>query len=513
MLKKIFLLFIISVVAIQCNYPTSEDVISPVPVLIYPYDGAVISENINVLVEATDDDKIKSVTVYFDGKELGESISSPYLFPLNIDSLRDGINHTIQAVATDKSNNNGYSAIVTFVIAETNDIVDPTVSILNPQSGQTVEGNVRIAALADDERGIKEVAFFIDGDSIGTDITYPYQFDWDTEPFADSTNHTIYTKAFDTGGNSTISGVVTVTVYPRSGPTGDNTAPSGLMTYPLSGQVVFGTVKVTIEASDDNGVDRVELYVDGDSLTSDNEVPYQFDWNTTSYADDGSHSIYAKVFDAAGNNSTTAITTVTVSSGSSDDVTAPTGLMTYPQSGQAVFGTVKVTIEASDDRGVDRVELFVDGDSLTSDSEAPYQFDWNTASYADDGSHSIYAKVFDAAGNSSTTAITTVTVSSGSSNDLTAPTVLLLYPVAGYTVSGTVAMRADAQDNVAVTSVEFFVDGDREGNGVLSNGTWLYNWDSSTKTDSTQHTIYLKASDAAGNIGTSAITTVLVRTP
>ncbi len=318
MLRKSFFLFMIGLLAIQCDLPTADDILPPTPVLIiYPNEGDVISETIQVLVEASDNRKVKKVMVYFDGALLGETSSSPFSIPLNVDTFKDGLVHKLLAVAYDKAGNVGSSNLRSFIIAETDDNVDPVVTILNPTNGQTVEGIVNITAFADDDISVREVVFFINGDSIGSDISNPYNLEWDTTPFSDSTNHTIYAEAFDTGGNSTISEMVTVTVFPRVNPT----------------------------------------------------------------------------------------------------------------------------------------------------------------------------------------------------TDIIAPSVLLLYPATGYTVSGTVAMRADADDNIAVTSVEFFVDGALQGGGVLNNGTWLYNWDSSTKTDSTQHTIYLKASDAAGNIGTSAITTVLVRTP
>ena len=416
MFKKTVLLFIISLMTIQCELPSANDIIPPIPVLIYPYEGAVISTNIEVRVEASDNKDVKKVWVYLDGKFIGETSSAPYLIPLNIDTLKDGLTHKIQAVASDKEDNNGYSAITTFIIAETQDIVDPTVLILNPQNGQTVEDSISIIALAQDDRSIKSIEFFIDGRKLEGEITMnssdtknvTFSIPWATSQFEDSTNHTVYAKVTDGGNNTAISPVVTVSVFPTT----DTTPPAGLVTYPLNGQVVFGTIDITVEASDDKGIAKVEFYIDGDFKITDSNTPFRFSWDTAPYADDGTHSIYAKIFDVAGNNFTTAIITVIVSSGSSDDVTAPT--------------------------------------------------------------------------------------------------VLILYPVTGTNVTGTVAIRADASDNVAVTSVEFFIDGNLEGTGVLSNGTWLYSWNSLPKADSGSHTIYLKAYDAAGNIGTSGITTVTV---
>jgi uncharacterized membrane protein len=92
--------------------------------------------------------------------------------------------------------------------------------------------------------------------------------------------------------------------------------------------------------------------------------------------------------------------------------------------------------------------------------------------------------------------------------DTTPPTTSVTVPANGATVSGTVTVTATASDNVGVTQMQLLID----GNVVASNtnSTSLsFSWVTTNFTNGT-HTIVSKASDAAGNVGTSATVTVTV---
>ena len=71
----------------------------------------------------------------------------------------------------------------------------------------------------------------------------------------------------------------------------DTTPPSVTITSPQSGSTVSEVVSVTCISTDNEGVEKVELWIDGVSTgITDNTEPYSLDWNTTTY-DDGSHTI------------------------------------------------------------------------------------------------------------------------------------------------------------------------------------------------------------------------------
>ncbi len=95
------------------------------------------------------------------------------------------------------------------------------------------------------------------------------------------------------------------------------------------------------------------------------------------------------------------------------DTTAPTTSISSPANGATVSGTVTVSANASDNVGVSRVEFSVDGALLGTDTTSPYSVSWNTTTAAD-GGHSLQSKAFDAAGNSGSSAVVSVTVSNPS---------------------------------------------------------------------------------------------------
>lgn len=63
-----------------------------------------------------------------------------------------------------------------------------------------------------------------------------------------------------------------------------------------------------------------------------------------------------------------------------------------------VWDVVSITLDVKDDRGVDKVELFVDGSLVTTLMAAPYSTDWDTNSLTD-GAHVVKVVATDKSGN------------------------------------------------------------------------------------------------------------------
>ena len=76
-----------------------------------------------------------------------------------------------------------------------------------------------------------------------------------------------------------------------------------------------GTVTLSASASDNVGVTKVEFYVDGALKATDTSSPYSASLDSTTLAD-GSHSLVAKAYDAAGNVGTSSTVSFSVSNGS-----------------------------------------------------------------------------------------------------------------------------------------------------------------------------------------------------
>ena len=79
--------------------------------------------------------------------------------------------------------------------------------------------------------------------------------------------------------------------------------------------LVSGTVTVTATANDNVGVTSLQIYIDGALKARATTSPLNYSWNTSSLPN-GSHTIYSKAYDAAGNVGTSTTITVKVSGAS-----------------------------------------------------------------------------------------------------------------------------------------------------------------------------------------------------
>ena len=182
--------------------------------------------------------------------------------------------------------------------------VPPTVSLTSPANNATASGTVSVAANATDNVGVTKVEFYVNGALQATDTATPYVYSWNTSALAAGT-YTLMAKAYDAAGNVGQSGNVSVTVI------NDTTAPTVSLTAPGNGATVSGTVALTASAGDNVGVSKVEFYENGVLLTATNVAPYSYNWSTTSVAN-GSYTLTAKAYDAAGNVGQSGNVTVTV---------------------------------------------------------------------------------------------------------------------------------------------------------------------------------------------------------
>jgi len=98
---------------------------------------------------------------------------------------------------------------------------------------------------------------------------------------------------------------------------------------------------------------------------------------------------------------------VVVTAPSPADTTAPMVRITTPTNGQTVSKTVSVTVSASDNAGVTKVELYVDGAVSATSMTSPFTMSWN-AQRVKRGSHTLRVKAYDAAGNSALSEMVTV---------------------------------------------------------------------------------------------------------
>ena len=129
--------------------------------------------------------------------------------------------------------------------------------------------------------------------------------------------------------------------------------------------------------------------------------------HTSSTLANGSHSLVAKAYDAAGNVASSSAVSFSISNASnaSTDATAPA--VSASESGTS--GTITLSATASDNVGVTKVEFVVDGVLNGSDTTAPYSMTLNSTLLAN-GSHALIAKAYDAAGNVGTSSAASFSV-------------------------------------------------------------------------------------------------------
>ena len=340
-----------------------------------------------------------------------------------------------------------------------------------------------ISADAADTSGVKQVEFFLDGTLLGTDVSAPYGFYWNTQTAA-SGSHTLSARATDTYGNAATSTV---------GVTVDNVGPAVALNSPASGATVSGAFSLQADATDEAGVTRVDFFVDGALLGSDTTAPFGMDWDSSGVAD-GAHALTAKAYDDTGNVATSPAVWVNT------DNTLPDAALTSPTQGVFLRGTAVLEATASDTVGVAKVEFYDDATLLGTDTSAPYALSWSTVG-VEEGTHALTVKAYDSVGNVRTSAGVEVTV------DNTAPATALGTPAQNAHVRGTVQVSATASDNQAVSKVEFYA-----GETLLGTATtapYSVSWDTTSGANGVV-TLTTRAYDLAGNVTMSASRAVSV---
>jgi hypothetical protein len=168
-------------------------------------------------------------------------------------------------------------------------------------------------------------------------------------------------------------------------------------------------VAINATAADNVGVAKVEFYDGTTLLATDTTSPYSYAWAITG-ANNGSHSLTAKAYDAAGNVTTSAAVPLTVNIATVDAM-SPTVSLTSPAIGTVYSSaqTVAINATAADNVGVAKVEFYDGTTLLATDTTSPYSYAWAITG-ANNGSHSLTAKAYDAAGNLKVSATVSVVI-------------------------------------------------------------------------------------------------------
>jgi hypothetical protein len=451
------------------------------------------------------------------------------------------------------------------------DKTPPTVSLVSPAGPVTVPGGkLTLRAEAADDRRLEKVVFLLDGVWIGEALAPPFTREWDSGSRL-SGDYTLVARAYDVAGNVTTSAPVTVTVFHPGTAVYDEVmgAPvcDTVMAKCDTMKLVEGRNRSEVHAPntldgcvDGAGLDieyteriqrlvvsrvggeflaenrraKVSMVVVGDALAmnwvdvfsaSDATQPVWTYVTTLRPLIYGAHTLWAEFVlpegplqavraqfrVGTGSSSSTACTTgsrddhddLVFAVGPPTDAFPPVVGLTSPYSGRKLAGQFPLTANAEDDMAVTRVEFLVDGALVGTDTEAPYEVSWNSATVAD-GTHVITARAFDPAGRSTTSGAVQI------STDNSPPQPRLVAPVPGMRVKGVVVVESTASDPSGLQRLDYY-SGDaplRSYSGAT--GTFFrFNWYSTTVPDG-PHLLTARATDTLGNVGVSPGVEVIV---
>jgi hypothetical protein len=249
----------------------------------------------------------------------------------------------------------------------------------------------------------------------------------------------------------------------------DTLSPTVAITAPANDTMVNGAVAVDINATDNVGVMRVELYVDGELVGADSTQPYAFSWDSASTGAGAQVTLSATATDAAGNTGTTSVT-VTIEDTLPPAITAPSAV-----TAEATAALTSVNLGTAS--AIDNVDGAV---TVTANPTGPFAV----------GQHTVIWSATDSAVN---------TASANQQVVVTDTTPPVITPPADIVVQATGALTSV---NLGQVTAQDLVDGSvtaTPGNsGPYSVGTTVVTWratDSANNTASTTQRVTVTVMD------------------
>jgi len=411
-----------------------EDTTDPLVALDAPLSGATVSGHVSWSATASDDVGVVSVSFLADGEPVETDLTEPWGGSWDSTSVVNG-EHEVSVEAVDGAGNEA-SAAVNVLVANEGGLDPSAVMISSPTEDAELCGTVNVEVTASAE--VVQVLFSLDGEDMELDTSAPFAWQWDTSVTGEGP-HAITATGSDADGASAVD---SVSVLVNNDVESCNNAPSVVFEEPLEGETVRGVVDVKLDASDDDGVVSVVVYVDSGLLSTDTAVPWETALSSADF-DDGPVVLRAVATDTAGQTGEAEIT-VTV------DNEAPTVEITTPVDGDTIQGDVTWTADVMDNLGLEGVTFSMNDVPLEELSSEPYSvvFDSTELHY---GVAELSVRAVDLAGNEATESIV-VRVDN--------PPVVTYSAPSDTTVSSTVEIAASATDDDRVAAMSLYVDGE-----------------------------------------------------
>jgi hypothetical protein len=240
----------------------------------------------------------------------------------------------------------------------------PRVSITAPAAGATVRARVPVTLAADasDEVRVSSVSFLVDGVVVGTSYQAPFQATF----VPPSGRPILQLGAVVTNAAGVQASALPVTVNVES-----NTLPVATLLTPRAGQTAVAGLELPIaaQASDDHGVTKVEIYVNGALAATRTAPPWRLDYTVPAGAT--SLAVTVLAYDDGGPGNPDGPVTVMVVPDQ-----PPSVAVRVPEDGAKIVEgtTFNIVVAATDDSRILSVQFFVDGTEVGFNSSPPYLF-------------------------------------------------------------------------------------------------------------------------------------------
>jgi peptidoglycan/xylan/chitin deacetylase (PgdA/CDA1 family) len=453
-----------------------------------PTAGSTVSGNVT-LSATVSGIAVDHVNFLVDGNLVGTVTTSPYTMTWDSTQVPDG-QHTVVAQAYDASNNMTASAPTTVSVSNgAPDTIPPTSTIAcngTTCSSGFYDASVSVSLSATDNPGGSGVASIV----YTTNGSEPTSTNGTTYggPFSVGATKVVKYRAYDNAGNAEAVNTQTISI--------DTVAPSSSISCNGAGcasSFYTQAVSVTLSATDNtggSGVSSIVYTTDGSEPSTTNGTTY-----AAAFTISATTTVKYRAYDNARNAEPVNSSLIQI------DTTPPTS--TIACNGGSCAGWFKpgasVSLSASDNQGgsgVASIRYTTNGTdpSLTNGRTYSSPFTVNATT-------TVKYRAYDNAGNAETVNTQAVQI------DGTAPSVALSAPSAGSLAAGTVALTANASDNVGVDHVDFLVDGNVVGTSTSS--PYAFNWQSTSVGDGS-HSLAARAVDLAGNATTSSAVSVTV---
>jgi hypothetical protein len=514
----------LSLVEILPPAGTVPDTTPPSVSITSPVNNSYTAGTINLSASATDNVAVANVQFLLDGNNFGAAVkTSPYTISWDTTTAGFGM-HTLGAIATDTSNNQGTANTISVTVDNT----APAVSLSAPASGASLQGTVTASATASDDTSVAGVQFLLDGVNLGAEVTSaPFSISWDTSASSNG-NHSLSAKARDLAGNTATASAVSVAV--------NNAVAAGLsIDATASGDQSAASSTISTNAlSTHAGNELLLAFVcaDGISKTTVKSVSGAgLTWNLVVRTNvQGGTSEIWRSFAGSAISNTTVTATLAQAAAASITVVTFTGVDASGANGSGAIGAIGSTsyVQGAPAGGLIATRngswvlgVANDYDNAKARTLGPNQAlihqyltttgdtYWVQRQIGPTSTSGTLVNINDTAPNSDQFNMSIVEVlPAAPTPSPTPPSVTIAAPVPNAVLSDKSTLSARASGSFSIANVQFLLDGVNLG-APLTTSPYEITWDT-TKASGGNHTVSAIATDVQGQTSAPAPVTVTV---